>query len=178
MNSKLMSPRNHDPDPTKNVLDLVNASIKRLDDIQILQFKRVEERIADEIKRVEDLFDSNIAHAKEINVAEKGRIDAIRVMDAKAISVAADQAHDMAKTLAEQLSVKTEALRDYISTVQTNVIGQRTIIIDHLSERISILEQNQFKGQGRSEVSKSILAAVAVIVGSLITIFAQHFISK
>jgi N-acetylglutamate synthase/N-acetylornithine aminotransferase len=178
MNSKLMSPRNHDPDPTKNVLDLVNASIKRLDDIQILQFKRVEERIADEIKRMENLFDSHIIHAKEINAAEKGRIDAIRVMDATAIAVASEQAHEMAKTLADQLSVKTEALRDYIATVQTNVISQRTIIIDHLSERIGILEANQFKGQGRSEVSKSILAAIAVIVGSLITILAQHFISK
>ena len=163
-------------DPTKNVLDLVTVTIKRLDDIQVLQFKRVEEKLCTELKRVEDLLEAHVCHAHELNVAEKGRIDAIRQMDVKAIEVLADSNREQAKLLADQLYSKTEGLRKYISSVQEQANSQRELITRELSSRVSALEQNQYRTQGKSEVSKTVIAFIAALGGSVITIVAQHYI--
>jgi hypothetical protein len=174
-------------DPTKNVIDLVHATIKRLDDIQILQFKRIDEKLSAEIERIEDLLESHIRHAKELGIAEKSRIDAIRAMDAKAIVTAAEQAHDTAKALASELATKTdglrndlnsrtEGLREFIGSVQSNVITQRTIIIDHLTERIGVLEKANYESMGKNQINRTVVAFVAAIIGGIITVAAQHLI--
>lgn len=152
-------------DPTKNVLQLVEAAVKRLDDIQILQMERLNEKL-----------DSHIEYERQLAKAEKGRIDAIRDMDAKAIEVASVQARESAAMLAKQLTTSISGLREYIESVQSTLLTSRNAITDLLSGRISALEENQYKSQGKQEISKTIVAIAAAIVGSLITVGAQHFV--
>ena len=50
--------QNYDkPDPTKNVMDLVNASIKRIDDINIIQKKALEDVLTIQLKLMNDKID-------------------------------------------------------------------------------------------------------------------------
>ncbi len=101
-------------DPTKNVLDLVEAAIRRVDDLRMAETRRIDEIIAAEVlraaqlrtedsKRTEDMAELRAAHSteilrlttshsKELMEAEAKRIDAIRIIDVAAVSTANDKA--------------------------------------------------------------------------------------
>ena len=154
-------------DPTRNVLQLVEAAVKRLDDIQILQMNRLNEKL-----------DAHIEYERQLSKAEKGRINAIRDMDSKAIEVASAQARESAGVLAKQLTTSINGLRELIESVQTSLVSQRNLLVAQLSERISALEKNQYQAQGKNEISKTVLAFVSALIGSIVTIAAKYFITN
>lgn len=154
-------------DPTRNVLQLVEAAVKRLDDIQMLQMHGLNAKL-----------DAHIEYERQLSKAEKGRIDAIREMDSKAIEVASAQARESAGMLAKQLTTSIGGLREFIETVQASSLSQRNLLVEQLSERISALEKNQYQVQGKNEISKTVLAFVSALAGSIITIAAKYFIAE
>lgn len=80
-------------DPTKNVLQLVEAAVKRLDDL----------READ-TKHVKELMQVRADHANELREAESKRLNAIREVDVNAVAVATASANTQAAILAKQLT--------------------------------------------------------------------------
>jgi hypothetical protein len=115
-------------DPTKNVLDLVLAAVKRLDDIMELSLKRqddlrlaqekiVESKLKDldelsglrfstnqkaqdaEFHRIDDEMKLRAEYNDRLTIAEAKRIDAIRAVDVNAVTVASQRASDQASAL-------------------------------------------------------------------------------
>lgn len=150
-------------DPTENVQKLVEASIRRLDDVQCLHIKRI-----DAIIIAHELYTAKLADV------EKGRIDAIRAMDSKAVVIASEQAHNQALLLAEQLKLAESGLRRFIENVQETARLQLEAQMSHASVRITELERNQYKNLGREQISKSVFAVMGAIVGALITYITQR----
>lgn len=113
-------------DPTANVLDLVEAAIRRQDDLRQLE----------------------AAHTREMRLAEAARIDAIRAVDVAAVQRASEVANQQAATLALQVSTTADAFRaalvaalepiqkriDDLSRAQYEAQGQKTQVVESTSQ--------------------------------------------
>jgi hypothetical protein len=95
-------------DPTKNVLDLVNAAIARVDDLRESETRHQREVARLLTERVESMMQ-----------AESHRIDAIRAVDVDAVQKAAAAMATQANSLATQQVQSAEALRTQVSETAT-----------------------------------------------------------
>ena len=103
-------------DPTRNVLQLVEAAVKRLDDIQEIQKKSIEGLLTLQAKMLDDKLTAFIITSKELAQAEKSRIDAIRAVDVNASVVDRERATTQAQVLAAQVQSSAENLRLLVAT--------------------------------------------------------------
>lgn len=87
-------------DPTANVLDLVNAAIRRQDDL-----RESESRHQEEMRIVQE------RHAEQLRDKETQRIDAIRAVDVQAVQRAAEVQQTQAGALANQVVATADAFR-------------------------------------------------------------------
>jgi hypothetical protein len=87
-------------DPTQNVLDLVDAAIRRQDDLREV-----------EAQHIREILNLRAEYDRELREAESNRIDAIRAVDVGAVNRAAEVAATQATVLAAQLSATAEAAR-------------------------------------------------------------------
>ncbi len=176
-------------DPTTNVLALVEAAVKRLDDLQKV-----------EVARLERQLDDHIEYTKQLAAAESKRIDAIRAVDVGAVAIASDRAGLQATALAAQVVASAEALR---ATAAATVLlwgSQLREFAEQLGSRISILEKAQYESKGSSEptpiqrqitelerlqdvstgkgqMSSTLIILISTIVGGLIVFIVQMAIS-
>jgi hypothetical protein len=98
-------------DPTQNVLDLVDAAIKRLDDVADSAFRRQDDLREVEAQHIREILNIRAEYDRELREAESNRIDAIRAVDVGAVNRAAEVAATQATVLAAQLSATAEAAR-------------------------------------------------------------------
>src|SRR5512140_1485982 len=95
-------------DPTANVLALVEAAVKRLDDLRDAESRRLDEQAQ-----------LRADYSDKLAVAEAKRIDAIRAVDVNAVAIANERAAAQATVLANQLLQTSEALRGLVGTTST-----------------------------------------------------------
>jgi len=95
-------------DPSKNVMDLVNAAIARVDDLRESETRHQREVARLLTERVESMM-----------MAESHRIDAIRAVDVDAVQKAASAMATQATSLATQQVQSAEALRTQVSETAT-----------------------------------------------------------
>jgi len=95
-------------DPTQNVLDLVRASIERVDDLRDAESRHQHEVARLLTERVESMM-----------AAESKRIDAIRAVDVDAVRKAGDAASAQAGVLAAAQQATAEALRTQVADTAT-----------------------------------------------------------
>jgi hypothetical protein len=114
-------------DPTENVTALVEAGMKRQDDLR--------EKDAQHIK---ELMVLEAAHARELRVAESARIDAIRAVDAQAVQRAAEVAGEAVQTLAAQVPITAEAVRTSLAAA-----------LDPILKDVQELRRVQYEQQGQ-----------------------------
>jgi len=157
-------------DPSKNVDTLVDAAVRRLDDLRELESKW------------RDRFDQReVDHAQEIRRAESARIDAI--LEAQAVNVqrAADVQSGVAERLAAQVQGQAEvvrlALRNEIEPVQKDIADLRRVQYEGVGQKTQVVEQRA----GTSLTTHIILAVVAFLsfvvlaVGTAVSVyFATH----
>ncbi len=86
-------------DPTSNVLDLVEAAVKRQDDLRAADGRRIDEIMA-----------LHVYYAERLAEAETKRLDAIRAVDTAAVQLANEKAASTAAVLAKQVSESALAL--------------------------------------------------------------------
>ena len=172
--------QNYDkPDPTKNVMDLVNASIKRIDDINIIQKKALEDLLTIQLKLMNDKIDM-LSHVREqIAAAEKARLDAIRQTDIDSAKEERVRQTNQAQILAAQVTQSADVLRNLVATTadatsksnseRMNDIAKR--LLDNtaeLSKRITDLERIQSATMGAQGGTKDlwiwIFAGMMVLV--------------
>jgi SMC interacting uncharacterized protein involved in chromosome segregation len=156
-------------DPTKNVLDLVEAAVKRLDDLA----QERERAIQAQVHRLDDMRDTRIdglhevlvldrIHAKEtadiradyeqkLREKETQRIDAIRAVDVAAVQRAAEVSTTQAQTLATQQQVTADTLRTQVQNVAVSQAQALAAALEHIQKDISELRKTQYEQQGQKQ---------------------------
>jgi cobalamin biosynthesis Mg chelatase CobN len=177
-------------DPSRNVLDLVNAAIERVDDL-----RESETRHQTEVARL--LVDRVEAMMK----AESNRIDAIRAVDVDAVRKDSMASAVQAQTLAAQVSQTAEAMRTQVaatasaaaSALMQATEAMRTQVaatasaaasaLDPIIKDVAELRRAQYEAQGQKtqivetqakggSTSNWMGLAVAALVGFLSIIIA------
>jgi hypothetical protein len=146
-------------DPTANVLALVDAAERRLDDLRIAESRRVDEKLA-----------MVISHAKELREAEAKRIDAIRAVDVNAVSVDRERSAAAATVLATQVATSAETLRALVATTALAQATQSDSKFTQVTDRISSLEKSAYEGAGKGQVTDpqvaEMMRAIKALTGS------------
>jgi hypothetical protein len=143
-------------DPSRNVLDLVEAAVKRLDDLQNEMVNRLREAQNAEIRRIDGLLVLRADYQDKLVIAESKRIDAIRAVDVGAVAIASERAAQQATVLANQVSASAETLRALVASTAQQVANSLSQIQAQLTERIALLEKSQYEIKGRSGMSDPI----------------------
>ena|ERR1019366_6868910 len=125
-------------DPTANVTALVEAAMKRQDDLRFAESRRVNEQLE---LRAEHNKEILILHT-QLRVAESSRIDANRATDLLNVKVASDKAADQATVLASQVTSTADTLRSLVAT-NTQATEQRLLT----------LERASYEGKGKEQAT-------------------------
>jgi hypothetical protein len=129
-----------------------------------------------EISRIDQALSDHRKYTEEISVAETKRLDAIRVVDANAVSVANERAVDQASVLAAQVASSAETLRSLVASTASAVADSLNQVSTELTKRIAELERKQFEAQGRSGLSAPLLMMIAGLGGGLLVYVVQTLI--
>lgn len=132
--------RHNEPvvDPTANVLNLVEAAIKRQDDLREMESKHVRE-----------INDLRAAFGEKLRNAESARIDAIRAVDVGAVNRAAEVAATQATTLAAQVSTSAEALRNQVAAAASAQTIALAAALEPVQKDIADLRRVQYESVGQ-----------------------------
>jgi hypothetical protein len=131
-------------DPTENVLSLVEAAIRRQDDL-----RAAEARLhRSEVQHLKEIAELERKHATEIRQAETNRIDAIRAVDVGAVNRAAEVASAQAQNLATQLITTAEAMRVQVAAAAQQAQTGLVAALEPIQKDVSELRQVQFQQQG------------------------------
>lgn len=144
-------------DPTKNVLDLVQAAVKRLDDLAAIKDKTLEDKLNDERIHIREILSLTRDYEEKLKVAETKRIDSIRVVDVQAVQTANDKATAQAQVLATQVTTSAETLRALVASTATASAAQLVQIITPITDRLALLEKNQYQGAGKESVTDPLM---------------------
>lgn len=125
-------------DPTKNVLDLVEAGMRRQDDLRVKG-----EEHQKEMARLRE------THAREIRKAETDRLDAIRAVDVAAAASQISVAETRAATLAKTVTDSAEALRVQVSTTAAAFDAKLLLALEPITKRLEDLSRVQYEQAGQ-----------------------------
>ena len=184
-------------DPSKNVLDLVEAAIRRQDDLR----SRLEASVDGQLKLINELSNMRSQHdrellqantyrldsearlraefAEKIAATEKARVDAIRQVDKAAVdqtaSVATLTATNLAKTqtetagvLSAQVAKSAEDVRNLVATTAAESNRNIQQQFSAISTRIAALEQGSAQGVGEHKFSDPATILLADQVRALV----------
>lgn len=151
-------------DPTINVQKLVDASIKRLDDIGALTEKyhniisdlraRYDEKLVKaESRRQDETGQLRADFQTKLDDAEAKRNDANRAFDLANVAIANERATLQASVLAANVTGTAETLRTIVASSDLRVASLIQGLENKLSERIMALERITNIGTGRQAVS-------------------------
>lgn len=136
-----------DPDPTYNVMQLVLAAVKRLDDL----------READN-RRIDETLHLRSEFYERLDTAESRRIDAIRAVDVNAVAVASERQAAAATVLANQVAQSADALRTLVSTTAAAIAEQQRQQMTAVTDRLTVVERSQYEGRGKELVGDPMMA--------------------
>jgi hypothetical protein len=152
-------------DPTKNVLQLVDAAIKRQDDLRKMDHKA--------LRRESKL---RAYYEERLREGEAERLDAIRANDQGQVQRAAEVSATTATTLAQTLAQTAEAMRTQVQAAATVTATALDAKIAPLQTAIGDLQRFQFEyAGGKSQVveardaaadNKPVLDAIAMLVAA------------
>lgn len=139
-------------DPTKNVLQLVEAAISRQDDLRAAEASHMRE-----LNAMRDM------HFESLRKAEAERIDAIRSVDVQAVQRAAEVQATQAATLAAQVTASAEAMRTQVAAAASAASIALAAALEPVQKDIADLRRVQYEAAGqKSQVGESRQNAAAV----------------
>jgi hypothetical protein len=161
-------------DPTQNVLDLVGAAIKRIDDMASLQAQLVNEKIqnAEAMAQVRAQHSMDFAklranHQVALDGQESKRLDSVRMIDQLAVKTESDRASLAITALANTTALTAETLRAAVGTSAQSLATQLDRTVSAINERIAQLEKSSYTGMGKQAVADPQLEKLAEMVASL-----------
>jgi leucyl-tRNA synthetase len=142
---------------SKRLAEAIAASRLLTDSLREAETRRVNEQNAAESRRVDEQAElrEQIASLRaefyeKLRVAESARVDANRAEDKAAAALAAERLAAQVTALATTAATTAETLRNQVGT---SAASQQQQVINPLVERVALLEQTSYKGQGREAVS-------------------------
>jgi len=135
-------------DPTANVLQLVDAAVKRLDDLMTLQIQRQDDLRIARAHHIDEIIRIRAEYQSILDDKEKSRIDDIRAVDASAVARASEVAAAQATALATQVAASAETLRTTVAAAATATATNLSAALNPIQQSISELRQVQFQAQG------------------------------
>jgi hypothetical protein len=136
-------------DPTKNVDALVDAAIKRQDDLREMQARYVGRIGEMREQHATYIAELRSAYQKELREAETARIDAIRAVDVGAVNRAAEVSATQAATLATQVATSAEALRGQVEAARQQTATALAAALEPIQKDIQDLRRAQYEAQGK-----------------------------
>lgn len=137
------------PDPTKNVQALVDAAIERVDDLRILNDRRIDA----DIKHLKEIVDLDREHTKELRDLEAKRLDAIRQVDVNAVQTEANRSLDAIRALAVTTASNAENLRTALQNTEQVLARQNAEANKLTTDRLAALEKSSYEGAGKQTVT-------------------------
>lgn len=171
-------------DPTANVRELVEAAIKRQDDLRDAALRREDDLRDQESRHVREITELRADYQRQLRQAETERIDAIRAVDVGAVNRAAEVQAIQAATLAKQVADSAEAMRVQVAATATASTVALGAALDPIKNDIADLRRAQYEAQGqKAQVVEHrdggsparawlgiAVAATAVVVSTLLSI--------
>lgn len=162
------------PDPTGNVLQLVEAAVTRLNDLATAGDTRNNDLRAAE-SRYNDLRDAHqreIAnlrdtHARAMNDKESSRLDSIRQIDREEGNQKAIAAQQAITTLANSTIALKDTLQLQVQNTAVVVENKQAAFQKDVNDRISKLELTGSEGKGKSGVRDPVLDDLLRVVNQL-----------
>ncbi len=145
-------------DPTSNVLSLVEAAVRRIDDMRVAETRRTDDLREAESRRIDQQADLRAMYHEKLAVAESGRIDAIRQVDVLASHTNASSVAAAVSALAATTATNAETLRNALNSTATTIAKQTSDTVSQITERIAALEKSSYTGEGRQRVADPIMA--------------------
>ena len=146
-------------DPTKNVLNLVDAAVKRLDDLRDM-----------EGHHRTDIEALRAYYEEKLRVAESMRIDAIRAVDVEATRQTAQVAESRAVTLALQVASQADTLRSQVATVAAAAASTQATALAPIIASVEELRRNQYQQQGEKSAKTDTRAQANWGIGTVISV--------
>ncbi len=132
-------------DPTANVIAIIEAAVKRQDDLRTSESLHVREVAA-----------LRAAHANDLRIAETARIDAIRAVVAGAVNRAAEVSGTQAVTLAAQVATSAETLRTQVAAAAQAATVALAAALEPIQKDIADLRRVQYEAAGvRTQAAES-----------------------
>lgn len=163
-------------DPTANVLETIKMAVQRQDDLRIQESSHVREILAIRAEFGEIIQGIRSDFDGQFRALEANRINAIRAVDAQAITRAGEVAAVQATTLAAQVSAAAEAMRTQIANTQAQGEANLRTALEPLQVAITDLRRIQYEQQGQrvaqgetKDTSKWLIGIVVGIVGAIFT---------
>jgi phage terminase Nu1 subunit (DNA packaging protein) len=148
-------------DPTKNVLDLVDAAVMRIDDMAELRAVIADEKIARmerEWIHLEAMASLREQHAREARESEAKRLDAIRDNDRSTLTATTAQSQQSIQALATAATTTAEVLRNNTERVVSPIL-----------DRLTSIETTVNRGIGRSAVADPQISELMIEMRKLST---------
>jgi hypothetical protein len=145
-------PRRRDrDDPTENVYALVDAAMRRQDDLRVQDAIHAREMREADTRRIDEKAELRAAYEDKLRQAESARIDAIRAVDVGAVNRAAEVSATAAAALAAQLVATAEASRAQVSAAAGASVTSLAAALEPIQKDIRDLRDAQSRGQGGKE---------------------------
>ena len=135
-------------DPTRNITDLVDAVVSRLDDLRDVENRATRKITHSEIRDIRRMANLRAQHLRELRKAEAGRIDAILVNVADTAKLTSAAAEIRATTLANQVTTSADTLRNQVADAaqaSNDTLDRR---FDPIQKSIEEIRRFQFETQG------------------------------
>jgi hypothetical protein len=143
-------------DPSKNVLDLVEAANRRQDDLREKESEYNKELRQMEAAHSREVGDLRHEYEAELRKAETARIDAIRAVDIAQVQRTADVQSQVASALAAQVTATAEAFRTAQQAAAQQQDLKLTTALQPLTDAIADLRRVQYEqAGGKAQVSES-----------------------
>ncbi len=137
-------------DPTKNVLDLVNAAVIRLNDLRDLDAKYSEKLRTQADAHIHEIMAMRDRFETTIRVQESARIDAIRAVDVAAVARQAEVQATQAATLAAAVATSAETLRGQVAATAGAAAVNLATSLEPITTSIAALQRSQYELQGQA----------------------------
>jgi len=132
-------------DPTANVIALVEAGVKRQDDLRKMQ-----------ARHSEAMSNMRAIYEEKLSAKESQRIDAIRAVDVAASQQQQKDAETRATALANQVAQSAEAMRNQVAAAATAAATSLGAALVPIQERLAELTRLQYEQQGqKAQVQES-----------------------
>lgn len=132
-------------DPTANVLAVVEAATRRLDDLRIAEMVHR----AEMTKYRDDCTAEREELNRELRKAESSRIDAIRAVDVGAVARAAEVSAAQQQVLAAQVAASAEAMRAQVAATATAAATNLVAALEPIQRDIADLRKTQYEQAGQ-----------------------------